>query len=66
MKKKKNFFIYFILKILIIGHSLSINTKLTNLILSKIIILGKNLIRKKKKKNNIKIIFNKWFKKKKK
>jgi len=61
MKKKKNFFIYFILKILIIGHSLSINTKLTNLILSKIIILGKNLIRKKKKKNYIQIIFNKWF-----
>jgi len=59
MKKKKNFFIYFILKILIIGHSLSINTKLTNLILSKIIILGKNLIRKKKKKNYIKIIFKK-------
>jgi len=61
MKKKKNFFIYFILKILIIGHSLSINTKLTNLILSKIIILGKNLIRKKKKKNYIQIIFNTWF-----
>jgi len=57
MKKKKNFFIYFILKILIIGHSLSINTKLTNLILSKIIILGKNLIRKKKKKKKKKNIF---------